>query len=188
MSGLAQRCTNPGRLPVLFTNLIDVSAPYFHHSYCRFLPVVPKYVMHRAASAGWLWSVTGHCGLSVRNVLRCHPSGSWNLNWPQDFLKMPGPSSSVSECGLMVASSSVCLSVCLSVPPPVCPSACLSLLLSVPPPVCPSACLSFLLFSTRFRLGGFAWSLVLRTVTKICRGTPNLVTIGQQYRTLYMNS
>ncbi len=38
-----------------------------------------------------------------------------------------------------------CLSLCLSVPVPVCPCACLSLCLSVPVPVCPCACLSLCL-------------------------------------------
>ena len=56
----------------------------------------------------------GHRSLWALSAERaaCHPSGSWNLNSPQDFFfVMPGLSSSVSECGLMVASSFVCLSL-----------------------------------------------------------------------------
>jgi hypothetical protein len=47
--GLAQRCTNPGRLLSLITNLTDDSASYFQHN-TAFLLVVTKYVMHRATS------------------------------------------------------------------------------------------------------------------------------------------
>ena len=112
MSGLAQRCTNPGRLLVLMTNLIDISASYFRHTYCRFLPVVPKYVMHRAASAGWLWgsqvTVGRQCGTCCGVTLRA--PGIWID--PKIFFKCPNPR---LVCQSVGSWSPVVLSVCLSV-------------------------------------------------------------------------
>jgi hypothetical protein len=49
-------------------------------------------------------------------------------------------------------------------------------------PVRPSVCM----LSVRLLLDGFSWNLILKTSTKICRETHNLVKVGQQYRALHI--
>jgi len=49
-----------------------------------------------------------------------------------------------------------------------------------------SACLCICLqVSTRLRLDGFTWNLILRTFMKICRENPNFVKIGHKYWAIY---
>jgi hypothetical protein len=57
---------------------------------------------------------------------------------------------------------------------------------------CPSVCLPCLCVrphvSTRLPLDGFPWSFMLGTFTKTCWETPNLMKVGQKYRTLYVKT
>jgi len=51
----------------------------------------------------------------------------------------------------------------------------------VRPSVCPHV-------SARLALIGFSWDFILEASTKICRENPNLATIGQKYREIYMTN